>query len=296
MIYQNAKLGSLIEPPTGKALILTATQDLNANQQICTLQLGRIMPERSLKVDVKFSWHLIWIFALLEGVTVPLAPLFTENGPHVKSTVGATTEASQVTFLRNMMIIGMYGISIGFVGTLIVCLLLNHIAFRKLKLHLNSAIVFRIVHPTIIGLWGGLLLATYFWIQHCIGSLLVFSLIVNLMIFGFVSAAGGTIATGLIYLLTVKALPYLGVHLVTTEHRLLLTKIPIVSFAALIALYEGLAMPILHIWTLVPQHKVLIALLAGPSGGALSSLIVVALTHLRVINKHMWLKFLIIVK
>jgi hypothetical protein len=254
------------------------------------------MPEQNLKVDVKFSWHLIWIFALLEGVTVPLAPLFSANGPRVKSTVNATTDTSQITFLRDMMIIGTYGISIGFIGTLVVCLLLNYVAFRKLKLHLNNALVVRIVHPIIMALWGGLLLATYFWIQHCIGSLLVFSLIVNLMIFGFVSAAGGTIATGLIYLLMVKALPYLGIQLDTTENRLLLTKIPIVSFALLIALYEGLAMPILHIWTLVPHHKVLVALLTGTSGGALSSLLVVALTHLRGINKHMWLKFSIIVK
>ena len=86
----------------------------------------------------------------------------------------------------------------------------------------------------------------------------------------------------------------LGIQLTTTEQRLLLDKIQIIAFAILIGLYKGLAMPIIHIWTLVPQHKVLIALLVGVTGGALSSLIVVALAHTRVINKHMWLKFSIV--
>ena len=86
----------------------------------------------------------------------------------------------------------------------------------------------------------------------------------------------------------------MGIQLTTTEQRLLLDKIQIIAFAILIGLYEGLAMPILRIWTLVPQHKVLIALLVGVTGGALSSLLVVALARTRVINKHLWLKFSIV--
>ncbi len=255
------------------------------------------MQERYLKINVNFSWHLIWIFALLEGITVPLVPLFSKNGPSVNSTVHTATVAAQfVSFAKNMMIIGMYGISIGLIGTLMVCLLLNHIAFRIIKVHLKNAVVMRVTHPFIIGLWGGLLLAIIFWIQQCIGSLLVPSLILNLMIFGFVSAAGSIIITSVIYSLMIKAMPHLGIQLITTEQRLLLAKIPIVSFAILVGLYEGLAMPILQRWQLVPHHKVLIALLVGISGGALSSLIVVALAHIRVINKHMWLKFSIMVK
>lgn len=255
------------------------------------------MQERLLKINVNFSWHLIWIFALLEGVTVPLVPLFFENGPSVKSTADTKTVAAQsVSFARNMLIIGMHGMSIGFIGTLIVCLLLNYIAFRKVIVRLNNAVIMRVTHPFIIGLWGGLLLAIIFWIQQCIGSLLVLSSVVNLMIFGFVSAAGGIIVTSAIYLLIIKGSPHLGIQLVTTEQQSVLAKIPIVSFAILIGLYEGLAMPILYIWELVPQHKVLIALLVGFSGGALSSLIVVALAHIRVVNEHMWLKFSIMVK
>lgn len=255
------------------------------------------MKERCLKINVNFSWHLIWIFALLEGITVPLVLLFSQNEPSVNSTANTRTVAAQpVSFAKNIMIIGMNGMTIGFIGTLIVCLLLNYIVFRRVTVHLNNAVVMRVTNPFIIGLWGGLLLAIIFWIQQCIGSLLVLSSLVNLMILGFVSAAGGIIVTTAIYSLVIKGLPHLGIQLITTEQRLLLAQIPVVSFGILIGLYEGLAAPILCIWQLVPQHKVLIALLVGFSGGALGSLIVVALAHIRVVNKHMWLKFSIMVK
>jgi hypothetical protein len=255
------------------------------------------MQERYLKVNVNFSWHLVWLFALLEGITVPLVPLFLESGPRIRSTAHTATVAAQfASFANKMMIIGIYGISIGFIGTSIICLLLNYIVFRKVRVRLDSAVVMRVSHASVVGLWGGLLLAVIFWIQLCIGSLLVFSLMVDLMLFGFVSAGGGIILTSFIYLLMIKAMPHLGIQLVTTEHRLLLAKIPIVSFAVLVGLYEGLAAPILQRWELVPQHKVLTALLVGFSGGALSSLIVVALAHTRMIKKRMWLKFSIMGK
>jgi hypothetical protein len=255
------------------------------------------MQERFLKINANFSWHLIWIFALLEGVTVPLVPLFSENGSSVNSTADTETVAAQpVSFSRSMMITGTYGMSIGLTGTLIVCLLLNYIAFRKVIVRLNSAVVMRVMHPLIVGLWGGLLLAIIFWIQRYITILLVLSSVASLMTFGFVSAAGGIIATSAIYSLVIKGLPHSGIQLITADQQLLLTKIPIVSFAVLVGLYEGLATPIFYIWELIPQHKVLIALLVGLSGGALSSLIVVALAHIRVVNKRMWLIFSIMAK
>jgi hypothetical protein len=257
------------------------------------------MQGRFLKINANFSWHLIWVFALLEGLTVPLVPLFSENGPSVNPnpTAGTKTLAVQcLSFAKNMIIIGMNGMSVGFIGTLIVCLLLNCIAFRRVMIHLNSAIVMRVTHPLVIALWGGLLLAIIFVTQQCVGSLLSPSSVVNLIIFGFVSAAGGIILTSAIYSPAVKGWPHLGIKLITTEQQLLLAQISIVPFAILIGLYEGLAVPIFYIWELVPRHKVLIALLVGLSGGALSSLMVVALAHIRVVNERMWLIFSIMVK
>ena len=255
------------------------------------------MQGRYLIINVNFSWHLVWIFALLEGITVPLVPVFLKSGPSVISSPPTASIAAQfVSFATKMMIIGIYGVSIGFIGTSIICLLLNCIGFRKIKVHLNNAVIVRVAHPFVIGLWGGLLLALIFWIQQCIGRLLVFPLIVNLMLFGFVSASGGIIVTSAIYLLMVRAIPRIGIQLITTEQRLLLAKVPIISFAILVGLYEGLAAPILQRWELAPHHKVLFALLVGVLGGALSSLIVVALAHIHAINKHMWLRFSIMVR
>jgi hypothetical protein len=88
--------------------------------------------ERYLKINVTFSRHLIWIFALLEGITVPLVPLLFENGPRANSTGYTATVAAQfVSFAKRMIVIGIYGMSIGLIGTLIVCLLLNYIVFVK---------------------------------------------------------------------------------------------------------------------------------------------------------------------
>ena len=61
----------------------------------------------------------------------------------------------------------------------------------------------------------------------------------------------------------IRAIPRIGIQLITTEQRLLLAKVPIVSFAILVGLYEGLAAPILQRWELVTHHKELFALLVG---------------------------------
>jgi hypothetical protein len=250
------------------------------------------MEERRLKVGVNLSWHLIWILALLEGITVPLVPLFLQNEPTVKPAAHTATATPQlVLFVRKITIIGMNGMSIGFIGTLIVCLLLNYIALRRIKIHLNGAAIVRVANPFITGLWGGVLLTIAYWIQLWVDGLLTLPPIINTILYGFVSAAGSIVITCVLYLLTVRVLPRSGIQLVTTEQRLSLSEIPIVSFAILIGLYEGLAMPIFRIWELAPHYKVLIALLVGLSGGALSSLIVVALAQTRAMNKHMWLKF-----
>lgn len=106
------------------------------------------MPERYLKVNINFSWHLVWLFALLEGITVPLVPLFLRTGPSVNSTAHTATLAARfISFANKMIIVGIYGISIGFIGTSIVCLLLNSVALRKINAQLNNAVIMRVSHP-----------------------------------------------------------------------------------------------------------------------------------------------------
>ena len=250
------------------------------------------MQERLLRADVNFSWHLVWLFALLEGITVPLVSLFVKSGPKVNPAPRSATGAAQfLAFANRMLIVGSYGFVIGLVGTSVVCVLLNHVVFARVKIKLNDAVVVRVLHPLIAGVWGGILLAIIFWIQQCIGRLLMFPLIINLIIFGFVSAAGSIVLSGSLYSFLIKAVPNLGIQLVTVRQRLLLDKIPVVSFALLVGVYEGLAAPILQRWELAHQHRVLVALLVGVSGGALSSSVVVALAHLGAIKKRMWLDF-----
>ena len=250
------------------------------------------MQERLLRADVNFSWHLVWLFALLEGITVPLVSLFVKSGPKVNPAPRSATGAAQfLAFANRMLIVGSYGFIVGLVGTSVVCVLLNHVVFARVKIKLNDAVVVRVLHPLIAGVWGGILLAIIFWIQQCIGGLLVFPLVVDLVIFGFVSAAGSIVVTGSLYSLLIKAAPNLGIQLATVRERLLLARIPVVSFALLVGVYEGLAAPILQRWELAHQHRVLVALLVGVSGGALSSSVVVALAHLGAIKKRMWLDF-----
>lgn len=250
------------------------------------------MQERCLRAEVDLSWHLVWLFALLEGITVPLVPLFAQSGPRVNPAPRTATGAAQfAAFANRMLIVGSYGFVIGFVGTLVICLLLNHIVFPRLKVKLNDAVIVRVSRPIIAGVWGGALLAIIFWIQQCIGRLLVFPSTLHLMVVGFLSAAGSILVTGSLYCLLIKPVPNLGIQLATVQQRLLLARIPVVSFALVVGVYEGLAAPILQRWELAHQHRVLIALLLGVSGGAFSSSIVVALARLRPIKKRMWLDF-----
>jgi hypothetical protein len=251
-----------------------------------------LMQERSLKINIGLSWHLVWIFAILEAVTVPLVPLFSKNGPSVNSTGRSAIDAPRfVLFAKDIIIAGSYGIAIGLIGTAVICLLLNFIAFRRVEVRLNDAIIMRAARPFAAALWGGVLLAAIFCIQRCLAHLLTFSWPVNIVAFGFVSAAGGFVVAGTIYLVTVKAIPHAGIQLVTTKQRLLLVHLPIVSFGVLAGLYEGLAGLILQRWELAHQHQVLLALLFGFSGGALGSLIVVALAHVGAVKKQLWLEF-----
>lgn len=248
--------------------------------------------EDYLKADVNLSWHLVWLFAILEGITVPLLSLFAQGGPRVGRASRTATLAEQfASFASKMVIVGIYGLVIGFVGASVVCLLLNWIVFPRVRVRLNDAAIVRVLHPFILGIWGGVLLAVIFWIQLCIAGFLTFPMVVNLMLFGFISAAGSVVLTGSAYSFSVKALPNLGIQLITAQQRLLLFKMPFVAFATLVGVYEGLAAPILQRWELAPHHKVLMALLMGVSGGAFSSFFVVASTHLDAIKKHMWLKF-----
>ncbi len=250
------------------------------------------MTEQYLKADVNFSWHLVWLFAILEGVTVPLLSLFSQGGPRIdRASRTASTAVQFAAFANKLLIVGVYGLVIGFVGASIICLLLNYIVFPRVRIKLNGAVIVRALHPFIVGVWGGVLLAVIFWIQLCIAGFLTFPLTVNLMLFGFASAAGSIILTGSTYSFSIKALPTLGIQLITAQQRLLLFKIPVLAFAVLVGVYEGLAAPILQRWELAPHYKVLVALLVGVSGGAFSSLIVVALAHIGAIKKHMWLKF-----
>lgn len=250
------------------------------------------MTEQYLTADVTFSWHLVWLFAILEGITVPLLSLFSQGGPRADRASRTASAAVQfAAFANKLLVVGVYGLVIGFVGASIICLLLNRIVFPRVRIRLNGAVIVRALRPFIVGVWGGVLLAIIFWIQVCIAGFLTFPLTANLMLFGFVSAAGSIILTGSMYLFSIKALPNLGIQLLTAQQRLLLFKIPVLAFAVLVGIYEGLAAPILQRWELAPHHKMLVALLVGVSGGALSSSIVVALAHIGAIKKHMWLKF-----
>lgn len=250
------------------------------------------MGVRCLRADVNFSWHLVWLFALLEGITVPLVPLFAQSGPRANPAPRSAPGAVQLAaFANRMLVVGCYGFIIGFVGTSIICLLLNRVVLRRIGIRLNDANIIRVVRPVIAGVWGGALLAMIFWIQQCMSMFLSVPLVLDLMILGFASAAGSIAVTGSLYCALIRAVPNLGIQLATLQQRLLLARLPVASFALLVGVYEGLAAPILQRWELAHQHRVLIALLVGVSGGALSSSIVVALAHLRAIKKRMWLDF-----
>lgn len=232
-----------------------------------------------LSVYMNCSWHLIWIMSLLEGITVPLLAL---------SAKGKVNE----------LIVKMpsQGFLIGFIGTLIVSILLNYFLFKKMKLRINNSIIICFTSVVKQAVWGGLLLAIIFWLQNLIITLFAVPFFLKQFLLGFISASGSFLITGLMYQIVVNYFPKAGIGILTESETIVLLKMPFFTLAFLIGIYESIALPIIALWQLSIEYRMLVALISGATGGAIGSYLVIQLAKQNNVQRKLNLTFIRIPK
>ncbi|MFC1500908.1 hypothetical protein ACFL58_00455 [Elusimicrobiota bacterium] len=209
-----------------------------------------------MKIELKkISWHLVWILACLEGITVVFLPYFTgvhEKGQIIKSPI--------------------LGLFLGYIGMLAALLLIN--AFGKSFLrNVFAEGKIEIRKPFIVSVWGSVYLALIFLFQ------LVFTDISNTYFVTVIRAIFSVSVSTLIFLVLYKymhrLMPWLSVKLVfgKDEYRFLgVTVLPAVVF---ISLYEAIALPIIELFRNFENYQWQSGLFLGVTAGAFAITLVI---------------------
>lgn len=201
----------------------------------------------------RFSPHLIWIFGLLEMITVPLVVWL----PQVLSL--STKSALE-------------GAIVGFLGIIILFFILNRIIhLLKIKVEDQTVTNISILQPAI---WNTLLLALIFGLQKMVALLQINSWLANCIIAGFISAGGAVLITLLLYRFLCMILPPLRITLKTTKRIYWIKSISVFTISLLAGLYEAIALPIILIWQIAETNVTLISALTGVAGGLTGSFII----------------------
>lgn len=217
----------------------------------------------------KLSHHLIWIFGLLEMITVTLVAWLPQiSSLHTKSP--------------------WQGAVVGFLGIVILFLILN-LMIPKLKINIDSQPVTEIsILPA--ALWNMLLLALIFGIQKIVGLILIDSWILRYVTAGFISVTGAVLITLFVYNIISKYIVPLRISIKTKEHCYSAKKISVIIIALLGGGYEAIALPLILIWQKAESNIPLIAAFTGLAGGVIGcSIIVYLYNHLNI--PHLFLIF-----
>lgn len=199
---------------------------------------------------------MIWIFGLLEMITVPLVAWL----PQISSL--QTKSPWQ-------------GAVVGFLGIIILFFIVNKTIF-KLKAQINGETITKIsVLPA--ALWNTLLLALIFGIQKIVGLILIDSWILRYMLAGFVSVFGAVLITLSVYSIIYKRIAFLRISIKTHQHNYSIKNISVVIIALLAGSYEAIALPLILLWQKAESGISLTAAITGLAGGVLGCSIIVVL-------------------
>jgi hypothetical protein len=209
-------------------------------------------------MKVKFiwqlPWHIIWIMTLLESVTVPL--LVSLNRGHAP--------IMQAKSILNGFIVGMVGTAV----VVSVCLLFLRVFDIRFRNHRITTI-----YPFLtISLWGGLLLATLFFLENVFNSILsaLSTFLANMLVAFF-----SMYFTMLVVMKCYHYLAYFRVYFAAPPYDWFILQFSIFPFVLLTTLYETIALPLIwqiYDWT----HS---ALLGGFCGGLIGSSFVYVLSR-----------------
>jgi hypothetical protein len=204
----------------------------------------------------KLPSHLIWIFGLLEMITVPLVAWL----PQVSSL--QTKSPWQ-------------GAVVGFIGVALLFLIVNK-SIPHLKLHLDRESVMRIsILP--VALWNMLLLALIFGLQKTVGLIVIESWTLRYLLAGFISVFGAVCITLSVYSISYRYLTPLRISIKTNRYRYSVKKISIVLLAILAGVYEAIALPIILLWQKAGSNVPLFAAITGLVGGVIGCSMIIFL-------------------
>lgn len=204
----------------------------------------------------KLPVHLIWIFGLLEMITVPLVAWL----PQVSSL--QTKSPWQ-------------GAVVGFIGVALLFIIVNK-TIPLLKLQFDKDPVLKIsILPS--ALWNMLLLALIFGLQKMVGLIVIESWILKYTLAGFISVFGAVWITLSAYRISYQHVVPLQISIKTDQHRYSVKKVSVVMLALLAGVYEAIALPLILLWQQAESNVPLIAAITGLAGGVLGCSIIVFL-------------------
>ena len=202
----------------------------------------------------KLSLHFIWIFGLLEMITVPLVALL----PGITS-LGVKSPLE--------------GAVVGFIGIVLLFLILNRVLYRlQLKMEEQPVSRISILSPAI---WNTLLLALLFAIQHGMNFIHLRSTIIHQIVTGFVSTFGAVFITIFLYQTMGTMFKWSRIAIKTATAAYAVKQFSILPVAVLAGVYEAIALPVILLWQSENSFPVLVAAFTGFTGGVLGSSIVV---------------------
>jgi len=204
----------------------------------------------------KLSKHLIWVFGLLEMITVPLVAWL----PSISSLAAKSP---------------VQGAVVGFAGVVILFFILNCI-LRKLRFGMEGERVTKIsILPAAV--WNTLLLALIFGIQKICGIVVINSWIPRYVLAGFVSVFGAVFITVTLYRWVSRYIPCLRLSFRTAQHGYTVKKIDVLNLSLTAGIYEAIALPFILLWLLADSLVPVVAGLTGLAGGLLGAGAVVVL-------------------
>lgn len=204
----------------------------------------------------KLSYHLIWIFGLLEMITVPLVAWL----PQISSL--QTKSPWQ-------------GAVVGFLGVIVLFLILNH-TISKLKIRMEGEPVIKI---SILqaAFWNTLFLSLIFLIQKIAGLWVIDSWIPRYLFAGFFSVFGAVLITLPVYGWAGHYIPLLRISVTTSRYTYSVKRISVMGLALLGGLYEAIALPLILLWQKAESLVPLVAAITGLAGGVVGCSIIAIL-------------------
>ncbi len=182
----------------------------------------------NLKIEViLLTWHLVWITAVCEAVTVGLLPLFCDV--HYYGRVAK----SPIT-----------GMVLGYIGMLTAIMLLSMLA-RCVPSCIRSYRGFRVERPFLISIWGGVFLALIFMLQALFLALPHQTLTIVLR--GAASLAAATAIVLSVYRFAAARWSWMSLTFMLDGRLHRVQRVSILSAAFFLAIYEALALPLIEL-------------------------------------------------